>query len=30
MPGSVNRHDEQTVTSFTFESMDQPPRFFVS
>lgn len=30
MPGSVNRHDEQTVTAFTFESMDQTPRFLVS
>ena len=29
MPGSVSRHDAQTVTTFTFESMDQTPRFFV-
>ena len=29
MPGSVSRHDAQTVTSFTFESMHQTPRFFV-
>lgn len=30
MTGSVSRHDAQTVTTFTFESMDQTPRFFVS
>ena len=30
MPGSVRRHDAQTVTTFTFESMDQAPRFLVS
>lgn len=30
MPGSVSRHDEQTVTTFTFESMDQTPRFLMS
>ena len=30
MPGSVSRHDPQTVTTFTFESMDQTPRFLVS
>ena len=29
MPGSVSRHDAQTVTAFTFESMNQTPRFFV-
>ncbi len=29
MPGSVSRHDEQTATTFAFESMDQTPRFFV-
>lgn len=30
MPGSVSRHDAQTVTTFTFESMHQTPRLFVS
>lgn len=30
MPGSVSRHDEQTVTTFTFQSMNQTPRFLVS
>ena len=30
MPSSVSRHDAQTVTTFTFESMNQTPRFFVS
>jgi hypothetical protein len=30
VPGSFSRHDAQTVTSFTFESMDQTPRFLVS
>jgi len=30
MPGSVTCHDAQTATTFTFESMDQTPRFLVS
>ena len=30
MPGSLTRHDAQTVTTFTFESMDQTPRLFMS
>ena len=30
MPGSVSRHDAQTVMTFTFEPMNQTPRFFVS
>ena len=30
MPGSISRHDTETVTTFTFESMDQTPRFLVS
>ena len=30
MPGGVIRHDAQTVTTFTFEPVNQTPRFFVS
>ena len=30
MPGSVSRHNAQAVAPFTFESMYQTPRFFVS
>ena len=30
MPGSVSRHDAQTVTTFAFETMDQTPRLLVS
>ena len=30
MPGSVSRHDAQTSTFFTFESMHQTPRFLMS
>lgn len=30
MPGSVSRHDAQAMTPFTFEPVNQTPRFFVS
>lgn len=30
MPGSLSRHDAQTVTSFAFEPVNQTPRFLVS
>ena len=30
MPRSVSRHDAQTVTTFTFEPVNQTPRFLVS
>lgn len=30
MPSSVSRYDAQAVTTFSFEPMDQTPRFFVS
>jgi hypothetical protein len=28
--GSFRSHDAQTVTTFTFQSVNQTPRFFVS
>ena len=30
MPGSLSRHDAETVTSFAFEPVNQTPRFLVS
>jgi hypothetical protein len=29
MPGSFRSHDAQTVTTFTFQPMNQTPRLFV-
>lgn len=30
MPGSISRDDAQAMTAFTFEPVNQTPRFFVS